>query len=262
MPHNGQRTSEKRFSQIGFSRLIRLEWLERTANLILAGNDESSIYDVLQRLLDNELSGGRNVKGGSREKTIYILMKIWVRPPGDLVSLRDDGLKILSCIPREEHIAVHWGMTMAVYPFWSAVAVHIGRQLRLQGTTTVSQVQRRVREQYGERGVVSLSVQKIFLSLADWGVLRRTTKRGIYASGLSLAMDDIEIIAWLVEAFLHAHQNGPTSLDAIVNSPSLFPFRISPVSAGQLVKVSERLDAFAVGMNQDYLIIHKAKEQN
>lgn len=255
MPHNCQLTSQKRFSQIGFSRLIRLEWLERTANLVLAGNDESSIYDVLQRLLDNELSGGRNVKGGSREKTIYILMKIWVRPPGDLVCLRDKGLKILSCIPREEHMIIHWGMTMAVYPFWNAVAMHIGRQLRLQGTTTVSQVQRRVREQYGERGVVSLSVQKIFLSLADWGVLRRTANRGIYASGLSLAMDDIEIIAWLVEAFLHAQQNGPRSLDTILNSPSLFPFRISSVSAGQLAKASDRLDDFSVGIDQDYIVL-------
>ena len=70
MPHNGQLTSQKRFSQIGFSRLIRLEWLERTANLVLAGNDESSIYDALQRFLDNKLYGGKNVKGGSREKLL------------------------------------------------------------------------------------------------------------------------------------------------------------------------------------------------
>ena len=255
MPHNGQRTSEKRFSQIGFSRLIRLEWLERTANLILAGNDEPSIYDALQRLLDNKLYGGKNVKGGSREKTIVILRKIWVRPPNDLVCLRDDGLKLLSRVPREEHIAVHWGMTMAVYPFWSAVAMHIGRQLRLQGTTAVGQVQRRISEQYGERGAVSLAVQKIFLSLADWGVLKRTAKRGIYASGLSLAMDDIEVIAWLVEALLHARQNDSIDLKAILNSPSLFPFRISPVSADQLAKAFGRLDAFSVGLDQDLIAL-------
>lgn len=258
MPHNGQLTSQKRFSQVGFSRLIRLEWLERTANLVLAGNDESSIYDALQRFLDNKLYGGKNVKGGSREKTIAILRKIWVRPPIDLICLRDNGLEILSHIPREEHVIIHWGMTMAAYPFWSAVAMHIGRQLKLQGTTSVGQVQRRISEQYGERGAVSLAVQKIFLSLADWGLLRRTANRGIYVPGLSFAIIDIRIIAWLVEAFLHVHQGGPLMLDTIFNLPSLFPFRINPVSSGQLVKASERLDAFSVGIGQDFLVIGKA----
>lgn len=255
MPHNGQLTSQKRFSRIGFGRLIRLEWLERTANLVLAGNDESSIYDALQRLLDNKLYGGKNVKGGSREKTIVILRKIWVHPPNDLVCLRDDGLKILSHVPREEHVIIHWGMTMAVYPFWNAVAMHVGRQLRLQGTTTVGQVQRRISEQYGERGAVSLAVQKIFLSLADWGVLKRTANRGIYVPGLSVAINDIRVISWLVEAFLHVHQGGPLMLGAILNSPSLFPFRISPVSAGQLAKASDRLDDFSVGIDQDYIVL-------
>ncbi|HOM97546.1 MAG TPA: hypothetical protein PLY41_04525, partial [Acetomicrobium sp.] len=56
-------------------------------------------------------------------------------------------------------------------------------------------------------------------------------------------------------AFLHAQQNGPRSLDTIVNSPSLFPFRISPVSADQLTKAFGRLDAFSVGLDQDLITL-------
>ena len=70
-----------RLTQIGFSQWVRLEWLERTANLVLAGNDEASIYNALQKLLEDKLSVGGNAKRGNREKVITILMKIWVRAP-------------------------------------------------------------------------------------------------------------------------------------------------------------------------------------
>lgn len=77
-----------RLTQIGFSQRVRLEWLERTANLVLAGNDEASIYNALQELLEDKLSVGGNAKRGNREKVITILMKIWVRPPRDLHPLQ------------------------------------------------------------------------------------------------------------------------------------------------------------------------------
>ncbi|GBE29073.1 hypothetical protein BMS3Bbin04_00081 [bacterium BMS3Bbin04] len=36
------------FNQIGLDRLVRLEWLERTAALAIDGNDELSIKSTLQ----------------------------------------------------------------------------------------------------------------------------------------------------------------------------------------------------------------------
>ena len=41
----------KRTNQIGFSQRVRLEWLEQTANLVLAGKDRSAVNDALQELL-------------------------------------------------------------------------------------------------------------------------------------------------------------------------------------------------------------------
>lgn len=37
-------------------------------------------------------------------------------------------------------------MTMAVYPFWNAVATQVGRLFRLQGIATAAQINRRVQE--------------------------------------------------------------------------------------------------------------------
>lgn len=247
--------ASRRHSQIGLDRLVRLQWLERTADLLLAGNDGAAAKSALQDYLQGSFRSKNADVRGSLDKTITILMKIWVRPPRDLHPLQREGLKLLSHLPCEDHIAVHWGMAMAVYPFWGAVAAHVGRLLRLQGTAAASQVQRRVREQYGERETVSRRVRYVLRSFIDWEVLKETSEKGIYAAGLSLAIAQVEVIAWLAEAFLHAHPNGSVALRTVLDSTSLFPFRLSPVSADHLVAVSGRLDVLRHGLDQDLIIL-------
>ena len=132
----------RRGTQIGFSQRIRLEWFERTANLLLAGNGRALINDSLQHLLRDRVSIGGEAARGSKEKVITILLKTWITVPPELEKLRDEGLNILPSLAREDRIAIHWGMALAAYPFWGAVAAHTGRLLRLQGTAAAAHVQR------------------------------------------------------------------------------------------------------------------------
>jgi len=164
----------ERHHQIGLDRLVRLRWLEKTANLLLAGNDAPAVKGALQEDLQGAFRTGKTKIRGSLDKTITILMKIWVRPPRNLYPLQREGLKLLSRLPREDHIAVHWGMAMAVYPFWGFVAGHVGRLLRLQGTANHAQVRRRIMEQYGQRPTVKDAVRRVLRSMVDWGVLKDT----------------------------------------------------------------------------------------
>jgi hypothetical protein len=152
-----------RMDQIGFSQRVRLEWLEQTANLVLAGNDKASVNDALQEVLKDKVSVGGQAVRGNREKIITILMKVWLTPPDELESLRVSGLELLNLLPRSDCLPVHWGMVMAVYPFWAAVAKQVGRLLRLQGSAAAAHVQRRVREQYGERETVSRAPVECFV---------------------------------------------------------------------------------------------------
>ena len=84
-----------RFTQIGFSQRIRLEWLEQTARLVLAGTARQAVLDALQGLLHDKLSVGGHAERGNREKAITILMQIWVTVPPELSCLRDIGLELL-----------------------------------------------------------------------------------------------------------------------------------------------------------------------
>jgi len=252
----------RRTDQIGFSQRVRLEWLEQTANLILAGNNKAAVNDALQELLKDKVSVGGNSKGSNRNKIISILRTVWVNPPEELVSLRDDGLNFLSSqsaalSPHHLSVAIHWGMAMAVYPFWSGVATQTGRLLRLQGSAAAAHVQRRVREQYGERETVSRAARRVLRSYLDWGVLQETGAKGIYSAGTTLAVEDSRLIAWLAEASLHARANGSAPLKDLIDSPSLFPFRIKPVHAENLVAASSRLDLLRHGLDDDLVMLRK-----
>lgn len=246
-----------RANQIGFSQRVRLEWLEQTANLVLAGNDRLAINDVLQELLKEKVSVGGEAERGNREKIITILLKVWLTVPLGLDALRIDGLELFKHLSRRDHIAVHWGMVMAVYPFWAAVAANVGRLLMLQGSAAAGHVQRRMREQYGERETVSRATRRVLRSYKDWGVLSETDKKGIYCQGLSLAIDEPELVSWLIEASLHTRENGAAPMKDLIDSPSLFPFRIQQIAATSLLTVSSRLELLRHGLDDDLILLPK-----
>lgn len=139
-------------------------------------------------------------------------MKVWLTPPPLLEFFRAEGLELLKVLPQRDQPAVHWGMVMTVYPFWSGVAMQVGRLLRLQGTVTAAHVQRRVCEQYGERETVSRRARYVLRSYLVWGVLQESGPKGIYTSGTTLCIGDPQLVAWLTEAALHARANGAAPL--------------------------------------------------
>lgn len=245
----------ERPKQIGFSQRIQLEWLEKTANLVLAGNDKESINNALQKLLQDKLSIGGTAKRGNREKAITILMKVWLRPPKDLTPLRDQGLHLLKNTKQNNHITIHWGMTMAVYPFWGAVAATVGRLLNLQGTAAATQVQRRIREQYGERETVSRATRRILRTFVDWHVLNETSTKGVYCKGRVESVNDPTLIGWLLEASLHASGKSSMPLKALLNSKNLFPLKLDKISRNHIAQVSSRLEIITQDLNDSIVTL-------
>jgi len=242
-----------RKGQIGFSQRIRLEWFERTANLVLAGNDKIAICNALQELLQDKVSIGGEAVRGNREKIITILLKTWLTVPSRLDTLRDKGLRIIQERPLKDHIAVHWGMVLAAYPFWGVVATHTGRLLRLQGTAAAVHVQRRVKEQYGERDTAGRAARRVLRSFIDWGVIKDTQDKGIYCSRATLAIDDPRLIAWLIEAQLHADPKGRSSFTMLNDSLCLFPFTFARVDYQRVLSSSKHLELLPDGSSDEII---------
>jgi len=245
-------------SPIGIDRRIRLEWLEHTVELFDNGFSEPEISKALLNEVSGYLSVGKStVSRGSGEKAVSNLLKIWIRVPAFLLPLRDAGLKMFSEFPREHHIVLHWGMTIAVYPFWGFVAAQTGRLLKLQKSVTPVQVQRRMKEYYGERPTVKDATRRALRSMGDWGVLKESNQKGVYLPGLLLSISHPHLISWLIEATLHTRPNRSAPLKELIESTTLFPFRITPVTAESLATNSPRLEILRHNLDDVLMILRK-----
>ena len=220
--------------QIGFSQRIRLEWLEYTASLVLAGSPKADIVEALSERLKGKLSVGNEPERGNRDKAITILTRVWVTVPKELQSLRDEGLEHLQVHDPNERMLVHWCMCMAVYPFFGTVADAVGRLLRLQGTVASVQVQRRLRERYGERETVARAARRILRAYIDWDLLQETEERGIYRSTANRPIEDSPLALWAIRAVLLAKGNTPRPASALLHGPHLFPFDLPIPSLSEL----------------------------
>lgn len=235
--------------EVGFSQRIRLEWLQHTADLFLTGKTRDQIQIALQELLRDQLSVGGTAERGNREKAVTILLKIWVSVPRHLEALRNDGLELLKRLPVHEQLAMHWGMTIAVYPFFGIVAEAVGRLLRLQGSFTASQMQRRVREQLGERETVARAARRVLRCFVDWGGLAETTEKGVYEGALLRHIQNKALTAWLIEAMLIASDRQSSSLSTMGQSPALFPFTFEAITPAT-VESRRRLEVFRHGLDE------------
>jgi hypothetical protein len=240
--------------QVGFSQRIQLDWLERTASLLLLGHTKGEIQTALQEMLQGRLSVGGTAERGNREKAISILLKIWVTVPRELTWFRNDGLAHLNRLFLTDHLAVHWGMTIAVYPFVGVVAEAVGRLLPLQGSCVAVQVQRRVREQLGERETVARAARRVLRCFIDWGVLQETKEKGVYHAVPVRSITDKKLAAWLIEATLLASGSQVALLKAVTQTPMLFPFSIGPLSMSNL-DGHDRLEWLPQGLDEEMVML-------
>jgi hypothetical protein len=240
--------------EIGFSQRIRLPWLEAAASLARAGYVRAEARRALQDLLSDQVSVGSEAERSNREKVITILLRTWIAVPQGVQALRDEGLEFRQLLSADQHLAVHWGMVMAAYPFFARVAESTGRLLRLRGTLAAGQIQRRLREELGERETVARAARRVLRSFHDWQVLEESGHRGVYRPARAHAISDSRLAAWLLEATLIAARSPSLPLLALLQSPALFPFSLPVLKAAEFSDRG-RLSVYRQGLDQDVVAI-------
>lgn len=212
---------------IGFDRKIALSWLDATADWAAQGIAPAEIRKRLDRLLAGQVVGAG--PHSARGKTMTVLLHVWVLTPNALAPLRDDGLDLLRRRAGHNRLPVHWGMCLAAYPFFLAVAATTGRLLALQGRAALSQIVRRITETWGTRSSVPRAAQRVVRSFVDWGALTDTGERGIYAPAPRIAVGG-GIGAWLLEAGIAASAGASHPLHNLASQAAFYPFnlRVSP----------------------------------
>lgn len=244
----------KRHEAIGIKQAIRSEWMQKTADLLLAGHDAKTIRQELHEFLADKNDNGpyADRSEGSRNFLVNNLMRVWVIPDSELLSFRDASLAFLEKHPSMV-MPVHWAMISAVYPFWFNVARQTGRLLALQNQVTQAQVINRLKEQYGDRQSVSRYARFIIRSFVAWKVLKDSNVKGCYEKAVALSITDTDLATLMFESALLASPEAKGALGLLQNSPAFFPFSL-PVMTGDFVcRRNSRIDVVRYGLDDELL---------
>src|ERR1700754_213841 len=137
--------------EIAFRRKVRAVWLEQ--GLALAANEVT--WKDARVYLAKEI-GAENAGAETIRKALEHIRRIWFDPPTDSIALRSQALELFRADnSRNTRFLLNWGMTIAAYPFVGSVGEALGRLLKLQNEARRADVQRRLREQYGDRDFVN-----------------------------------------------------------------------------------------------------------
>lgn len=247
---------KNRKSQIGFSsQRIRYQWMVKVSNLYLAGMKADEAKTAILEYLAQWLAHNGSTARSSRDKAATILLRTWITPDEDLCEFRNDGAELLKSLPVEDRLAVHWGMIMATYPFWGMVADSVGRLLKLQTSIETAQIRRRMKEQYGDRELVSRASRNVVGSFTEWGVLELMNRRGLYSQTRQRLLKEPALVAWVAEASLRSYERDAVPLRELINSPNLFPFAPKKMHADHLVSFSTRLDVLRLGLDDNFILL-------
>ena len=244
----------KRHEAIAIKQAIRFEWMQKAANLLLAGLDAKTIRQELHEFLADRKGNGSEGERSNQTRTFVVnnLMKIWVSPDPELIPFRDASLAFLRENPAMA-LAVHWGMISAVYPFWFNVARQTGRLLALQDQVTHTQIINRLKEQYGDRQTICRCAQYIIRSFVTWGVLMDSEAKGCYEKAAQMSIAEPNLAILLFESALLANPEAKGALGLLLNNPAFFPFQLPVMTGGFVSQRSDRIDVVRYGMDDELL---------
>jgi len=247
----------KRHEMIGIKQAVRLEWMQKTCDLLNEGKSEKEIRAELKSYLSDRMGRGvfDNRSETARNFSISMLMKTWVTPEKELLPLRDAGLKLIQKASEDEKSAIHFCMISAAYPFWYNVSKQAGMLLRLQDIITVKQIVQRTKGQYGDRPTVDRNSRFVIRSLYYWELLKESDKAGCYQKGENREILSDDIISWIIEAQLHAVPEGKATLSTLSNDPALFAFKRKDLNGAVIDRNNDRLEVLRNGVSGEIVMV-------
>lgn len=235
--------------RIGFGKKIRLTWLVEALKLRAAGREFHQVRSELEIQITHTNPGEAAIA-----KVVSNLRQVVFQPVAENLAHLEHGLRLIQ--ENENHtFCVAWGLAITSYSFVASTAETIGRLLKVQSQFTAADMSRRLTERLGERGFVNRVARYNLSSFLDWGVLRCESKKNLYCRGRVEKIQDMEVLAWLMEAVLLASGQNEMACLHTLSSLLLFPFEFDPISATFLANQNPRLQVNRQSLNEEYFSI-------
>ena len=201
---------------VGLSRNLKLQWLNKTAELVLEGLTEKEIKDQLNEYLSFEITSAINIR-----KTREILMNIWVYENDYSGKIKATALELIRLYP-ECAMPTHWCMMLAAYPIFVDMCKLIGKMAEFQDEITLAQLKQKLFDEWGERATLFHSIDKLVATLKAFNVIV-CDKPGKYHVNTH-RVSNSKMIAFMVYVMMLVDNRGYYTFTEINSSTYLFPF--------------------------------------
>lgn len=204
---------------IGLSRPIKIEWLNKTVDLVSEGKTDEEIKNELNEYLSFEITSPTNLR-----KTREILLTIWVKTPDELKLIKSIALELYKS-DNVNKLALHWCMLLLAYPVFSDVCALIGKLTDIQETFTTAWLKQKLFDLWGERTTLLHSIDKILQTLKNVGAIENK-RIGEYKIVSSKITDD-RMKCFIVLTIIAMKNKAYYETSELSNVPQMFPFKYS-----------------------------------
>lgn len=202
------------------ARPIKPEWLDMTAELLAGTRDRDEIRGSINEYVSRFIKSSINVR-----KTREILINTWVEVDSGNREFRERALQVYKECPQTDRTAVHWAMMLMAFPVFRDLCTIVGKLSDMQDEVTLSQVQRRIYEIWGERNTLVHAIPKNIKTLREFGALEQV-KPGVYRV-VRHTVKDKDVGCILLYAALKTGGKLYQSVSGIDRLKELFPFELN-----------------------------------
>ena len=202
---------------VGLSRAIKIEWLNKTVDLVLEGMSPENIKEALNDYISFEISSKDNIR-----KSRDILMNLWVYPFDD-ENANQIRQKAIESIRNgsEDRLAMHWCMLLLYYPVFVDVTGMVGKLSTMQDTFSLAWLKDKMFEEWGERTTLFHSLDKIMQTLRQIGAVN--SKGGNYTIN-HFDIKNAETKRILLKTILALKMQAYYEPSELASVPQMFPF--------------------------------------
>lgn len=209
---------------IGFNRIIRGPWLDATAALCQETDDLEEMRRRLHLTLENDIKGAE-----SRDRTIDILLRTWVKSRGTAPELQAEAVRLFADVETSsDRIWLHWGLLLISYPVVRDGVAAIGKASRFGEPITRAKIDSWLASGRGEIASLYLVSGRMISLLREWDVLVKGTANQTYDVAHSfISTNHPEIETWLLACALNANSAQAVLKEDLLDLPELFPFKFA-----------------------------------
>jgi hypothetical protein len=201
---------------VGLSRAIKQEWLNKTVEYVIQGDDDVTIKEKLNEYLSFEIGSPTNLR-----KTREILLNVWVKSAAAVPDIHSKAIEAYKSDCSDKP-ALSWAMLLLAYPVFSDVTGLIGKISNLQDTFISAWLREKLHEIWGERSTLYYSCEKILQTLKYLGTVE-SMKSGVYRVK-RYKISDEQTISVLLMSLLALEQKAYYEIQGLSRVPLFFPF--------------------------------------